>query len=107
MAISLLATKWHVPPPPPSLVHRQRLVALLDTGLQRKLTVVCAPAGYGKTTLLADWVTSSPSGRWPVAWLSLDAEDAGGRRRRSSNSLRRKSKQKPEGSAAPGSRSWC
>ena len=75
MAISLLAMKLHVPPAPPSFVHRERLLALLDAGVERKLTVVCAPAGYGKTTLLADWVTSSLSARCPVAWLSLDAED--------------------------------
>lgn len=75
MVISLLAMKLRVPPAPPSLVHRERLLALLDAGVGRKLTVVCAPAGYGKTTLLAEWASSSLSARCPVAWLSLDAED--------------------------------
>jgi LuxR family maltose regulon positive regulatory protein len=53
-------------------VPRPRLTARLDEGLARGLVLVCAPAGYGKTVLLADWVRH---GRQPVAWLSLDAGD--------------------------------
>ncbi len=44
----------------------------LDDGLARRLILVCAPAGFGKTALLADWARR---GNWPVAWLSLDAGD--------------------------------
>ena len=68
----LLATKLHVPRPPPGFVPRPRLVARLDEGLARGLLLVCAPAGFGKTSLLADW---TQRGRRPVAWLSLDAGD--------------------------------
>jgi ATP/maltotriose-dependent transcriptional regulator MalT len=66
----LVATKFHVPPA--GFVPRPRLLARLAQGIARGLTVVCTPAGFGKTTLLADWVRRS---RRPVAWLSLDAGD--------------------------------
>jgi LuxR family maltose regulon positive regulatory protein len=65
---ALLATKLHVPGPRPGFVPRPRLPGALDAGL----VVVCAPAGFGKTALLADWLRS---GDRPVAWLSLDAGD--------------------------------
>ena len=68
----LLATKLHMPGPRPGLVPRPRLTARLDEGLARGLVLVCAPAGYGKTVLLADWARR---GEHPVAWLSLDAGD--------------------------------
>ena len=68
----LLATKLHVPRPRPGFVPRPRLAGALDEGLARRLILVCAPAGSGKTALLADW---APSGNRPVAWLSLDAAD--------------------------------
>jgi len=68
----LLATKLHVPRPQPGFVARPRLVRALDEGLARRLILVCAPAGSGKTVVLADW---APSGDRPVAWLSLDAAD--------------------------------
>ena len=68
----LLATKLHMPGPQPGLVPRPRLLARLDEGLARGLVLVCAPAGYGKTILLADWARR---GGQPVAWLSLDAGD--------------------------------
>ncbi len=68
----LLATKLHVPRPRPGFVARPRLVAALDGGLGRGLILVCAPAGSGKTVLLADWARRSDR---PVAWLSLDAGD--------------------------------
>ena len=68
----LLATKLHVPGPRPGLVPRPRLAERLDEGLGRGLVLVCAPAGYGKTVLLADWARR---GQRPVAWLSLDAGD--------------------------------
>ncbi len=68
----LLATKLHVPRLQPGFVPRLRLVEALDEGLARRLILVCGPAGFGKTALLADWVRP---GNLPVAWLSLDAAD--------------------------------
>ena len=68
----LLATKLNVPGLRPDLVPRPRLAQRLDQGRGRGLVLVCAPAGYGKTVLLAEWVRR---GRHPVAWLSLDAGD--------------------------------
>ena len=68
----LLATKLHMPRPQPGFVPRPRLAAALDEGLARQLVLVCAPAGSGKTVLLADW--AGRDGRL-VAWLSLDAAD--------------------------------
>jgi LuxR family transcriptional regulator, maltose regulon positive regulatory protein len=68
----LLATKLYMPASRPGLVPRPRLLARLDEGVAQGLVLVCAPAGYGKTVLLADWARR---GRQPVAWLSLDAGD--------------------------------
>ncbi|MGE5288225.1 MAG: helix-turn-helix transcriptional regulator, partial [Micromonosporaceae bacterium] len=68
----LLATKLHVPRPRPGFVPRPRLVQALDAGLARRLILMCAPAGFGKTVLLADWARS---GGHRVAWLSLDEAD--------------------------------
>ena len=68
----LLATKLHLPRPRPGFVPRPRLTERLDEGLAQGLVLVCAPAGYGKTVLLADWARR---GQQPVAWLSLDAGD--------------------------------
>ena len=68
----LLATKLHVPGPRPGFVPRPRLAQRLDEGLGQGLILVCAPAGSGKTVLLADWARL---GRSPAAWLSLDAGD--------------------------------
>src|SRR5215470_1569745 len=65
----LLAAKLHVPRPPPGFVARPRLAGRLDEGLSRRLILVCAPAGSGKTALLAAWASGGP---WPVAWLVLD-----------------------------------
>jgi LuxR family maltose regulon positive regulatory protein len=69
----LLATKLFVPRPQPGFVSRPRLVAGLDSELARGLLLVCAPAGFGKTSLLAGWARHSER---PVAWLSLDAGDS-------------------------------
>ncbi len=68
----LLATKLHVPGPRPGLVPRPRLAQRLDEGLAQGLVLVCAPAGYGKTVLLADWARQ---GGRPAGWLALDAAD--------------------------------
>jgi LuxR family maltose regulon positive regulatory protein len=86
LAIPLLTTKLYVPPPRLNLVARPRLSARLQAGLRDKLTLLAAPAGFGKTTLLSAWLSSElpatqqlktqdsklkPS----VAWVSLDAGD--------------------------------
>ena len=68
----LLATKLYVPGSRPGFVPRPRLAERLDDGLELGLVLVCAPAGYGKTVLLADWARGR---KRPVAWLSLDAGD--------------------------------
>jgi LuxR family maltose regulon positive regulatory protein len=79
MSAPLLTTKLYTPPPRPNLVPRSRLIEQMDEGLRRgtKLTLVSAPAGFGKTTLVTEWLYSrnrSISSR-PVAWLSLDEGD--------------------------------
>ena len=68
----LLATKLHVPRPRTQLVPRAHLIERLQRGAERTLTLISAPAGFGKTTLLAQWLVESDM---PVAWLSLEAED--------------------------------
>ena len=68
----LLATKLHVPGLRPGFVPRPRLARRLDEGADRGLVLVCAPAGSGKTAVLADWARS---GQRPAAWLSLDVGD--------------------------------
>ena len=71
---TLLATKLHIPEARANLVTRSRLVARLAEGLRlgRRLTLVCAPPGFGKTTVIREWVGSA--GR-RVAWLSVDEGD--------------------------------
>jgi LuxR family maltose regulon positive regulatory protein len=68
----LLATKLQVPRSRPGLVPRRRLADRLEEGLNRGLVLVAAPAGYGKSVLLSEWVRGMTE---PVAWLSLDAGD--------------------------------
>jgi LuxR family transcriptional regulator, maltose regulon positive regulatory protein len=68
----ILATKLYIPPPRPKAVLRAHLIKRLNEGLPKKLTLISAPAGFGKTTLVSEWVTGC--GR-PVAWLSLDKAD--------------------------------
>ena len=92
MAGPLLVTKLHIPPLRPELVSRPRLVERLNQGLgpgisrstdvsagwfARKLTLVSAPAGFGKTTLLSEWLRGKLAATQPlqVAWLSLDPGD--------------------------------
>ena len=69
----LLATKLHMSRPPPGFVPRQRLVEALGDGLVRGRVLVSAPAGFGKTALLADWARG---GGRPVAWLGMDDGDS-------------------------------
>jgi LuxR family maltose regulon positive regulatory protein len=77
MATPLLQTKLYIPPPRPDLVPRPRLIERLNAGLHRKLTLISAPAGFGKTTLLSEWIHRRDAQAPPlqVAWLSLDEGD--------------------------------
>jgi LuxR family maltose regulon positive regulatory protein len=74
MTQPLLTTKLYFPPERANLVDRPRLNARLADGLKRPLTLISAPAGYGKTTLLSGWRARSGSG-FPLAWLALDPGD--------------------------------
>jgi LuxR family maltose regulon positive regulatory protein len=69
---ALLTTKLNVPTFRANLVTRPRLIRQLDEGTRGKLTLVCAPAGFGKSTLLGDWVLRAGL---PVGWVSLDQDD--------------------------------
>jgi LuxR family maltose regulon positive regulatory protein len=91
MPVSLLSTKLHAPPPRPNLVRRPRLIRRLDEGLRQghRLTLISAPAGFGKTTLLSEWTTHFASSILDfglhehrqdpiqncVSWVSLDRGD--------------------------------
>ena len=68
----IIATKLHIPRSRSTLVARPRLSRRLHEGLDRTLTLITAPAGYGKTTLLGEWVMTLEH---PVAWVSLDHGD--------------------------------
>ena len=68
----ILATKLYIPPHRPNSVLRPRLTALMNEGLDRKLTLISAPPGFGKTTLVSEWIAGSER---PAAWLSLDDGD--------------------------------
>jgi LuxR family maltose regulon positive regulatory protein len=69
---SILTTKLYRPAPRPDYINRQELIDHLDGALTRNLTLVSAPAGFGKTTLLSIWAQQKEQ---PVSWLSLDTED--------------------------------
>jgi LuxR family maltose regulon positive regulatory protein len=73
----LLKTKLYIPPVRPELVSRPRLIERLNVGMMHKLTLVSAPAGFGKTTLLSEWVAGNEQTELKVrlAWLSLDEGD--------------------------------
>jgi LuxR family maltose regulon positive regulatory protein len=72
---NLLATKLFVPPARANLVVRQRLFERVEAGLHNKLTLVAAPAGFGKTTLLSAWRATAAGSALPFAWVSLDHAD--------------------------------
>lgn len=72
VSMSVLATKLFRPSPRPGAVLRHRLLARLSEGLARKLTLLAAPAGSGKTTLVSAWAAAADL---PAAWLSLDPDD--------------------------------
>jgi len=78
----LLATKLYIPPIRPELVSRNRLIEQLNNGLHHKLTLISAPAGFGKTTLIGEWLASTQNNNKKtnqteneIAWLSLDSGD--------------------------------
>lgn len=66
--------KLNIPPLRPNRVRRRHLLSRLNAGLDRPLTLVSAPAGFGKTTILAEWALAA-SRHHSLAWLSLDADD--------------------------------
>ncbi|RPI67956.1 MAG: helix-turn-helix transcriptional regulator, partial [Geobacteraceae bacterium] len=74
MPAPILATKLYIPPPRPGIVTRPRLIERMNDGLTKggRLTLISAPAGFGKTTLASEWITHC--GR-SIAWLSLDEGD--------------------------------
>ena len=82
MTASILVTKLFIPATRPELVHRPSLIKRLNDGLNRRLTLISAPAGFGKTTLVTEWVDSlqldAPQENQienKIAWLSLDERD--------------------------------
>ncbi|MFW6334146.1 MAG: hypothetical protein ACOC0W_02665 [Desulfosalsimonas sp.] len=68
----LLQTKIRIPPVQSRVMDRPHLKSRLDDALKSRLVMVSAPAGFGKTTLLANWAAGAPN---PPAWLSLDSDD--------------------------------
>ena len=73
MSTPILATKLYVPPSRPNLVLRSRLIERLNDGVHRKLTLISAPAGFGKSTLASDWISGCAR---QISWLSLDERDS-------------------------------
>lgn len=71
----ILATKLYVPRMRPTLLPRPHLLARLAVGITGSLTLLSAPAGFGKTTLLGAWRATAAGGAVPLAWVSLDAAD--------------------------------
>ena len=74
MVFSILSTKLFIPTLAPDVIHRPHLIEQVTAGLKagHSLTLISAPAGYGKTTLLAEWISTYQG---QVAWLSLDEQD--------------------------------
>jgi len=75
VSIELLTTKVHIPSAAADLVPRPLLTKRLNDGVRRKLTLISAPAGFGKTSLLGQWLTTPPGSEWPAAWVSLEEDD--------------------------------
>ena len=75
MSIPILATKLYAPPPRPQRIVRSHLTEQLNEGLSvgRKLTLISAPAGFGKTTLVSEWIVGCER---PAAWVSIDEGDS-------------------------------
>jgi len=74
MTTTLLKTKLFRPPLRTSLISRARIISKLNAGLDGKLTLVSAPPGFGKTTLVSEWLSQTPAG-YELAWLSLEEND--------------------------------
>ena len=76
MAYRVLSTKLYIPPIQPSLVRRPRLIQVLENGYQagKRVTLISAPAGFGKTTLLREWIKTTEPEK-PFGWISLDDGD--------------------------------
>ncbi len=72
MSTPILTTKLYIPRLRPNVVSRPRLIERLNEGLHGKMTLISASAGFGKTTLLSEWVEGIER---PTAWLSLDEGD--------------------------------
>src|SRR5215470_17730053 len=72
MPTPILATKLYIPPPRPHIVSRPRLLERLNEGLYHKLILISAPAGFGKTTLVSQWLAGCHR---PATWLSLEEEE--------------------------------
>ena len=68
----MLLTKLHIPPAGNNIVHRTELYEKLSQGLSRKLILISAPAGFGKTTVVSDWIDQN---KIPAVWFSLDHGD--------------------------------
>lgn len=75
MTTAILTTKFYIPPTRPELISRQRLIEKIQAGLHRKLTLISAPAGFGKTTLVTEWAARFATDKAQIAWLSLDQSD--------------------------------
>ena len=75
MANPLIATKLQIPKPRRDLVPRDRLTATLEHGTQSRFTLISAPAGFGKTTLLVTWLAGRTHDAHAAAWVSLDRSD--------------------------------
>jgi LuxR family maltose regulon positive regulatory protein len=70
--VPILKTKLNIPQMQPRIVSRPRLSSILNEGLSCKLTLISAPAGFGKTTALLEWIEHQER---PVGWISLDEDD--------------------------------
>jgi LuxR family transcriptional regulator, maltose regulon positive regulatory protein len=67
MTATILATKLFIPPPRAKVVLRPRLIERLNAGLRGKLTLISAPAGFGKTSLVSEWIEECRQRRSPGA----------------------------------------
>ncbi len=72
MELNYLQSKIQNPRIQPDLVARPHLIEVIEKGLWRKLTIVCAPPGFGKSTLIAEW---SLKAKYPICWFQVDAQD--------------------------------
>jgi len=72
MSLQILTTKLYIPVQRNHMISRPHLMDLLDASINKKLTLISASAGAGKTTLVAEWISTS---KIPITWLSLDKED--------------------------------